>query len=227
MSNSISYRDLTTLKTWKRNYRHGDVGAIITSIVTFGFNHALRVWNDNTVIAGNHSLLALQSIKAQGLQPPRGIRADKDNWIIPCIDVSHLTETQAQAFAIADNRTSELAENDNQQLADLLSEIAAQDEKLLAATGYDGDDVDALLKGLSNPTNEDWNNILGNLATGDRAPFQQMTFTLHDDQVIIVKQAMDIAKAQSDFVSTVNENSNGNSLSHICEIYIMMFAHER
>lgn len=33
----IRYYDLSTLKRWNRNYRQGDVGAIIQSIARFGF----------------------------------------------------------------------------------------------------------------------------------------------------------------------------------------------
>jgi hypothetical protein len=38
------HRPLASLGRWERNYRVGDVSAIIASIVRFGFNGALRVW---------------------------------------------------------------------------------------------------------------------------------------------------------------------------------------
>lgn len=145
----IRYYDLATLKRWNRNYRQGDVGAIIQSIARFGFNGALRVWRDDVVIAGNHALMALLQMKASAYQTPRGIVEHDGKWLIPCVDVSHLSEIEAEAYAIADNRTQERGDNDNEQLAALLSSIAAEDEKLLLATGYDGDDVDALLAGLT------------------------------------------------------------------------------
>lgn len=40
------------------------------------------------------------------------------------------------------------------------------------------------------------------LTSGDKAPFQQMTFTLHDDQVEEVKRALDIAKGMGSFIDT-------------------------
>lgn len=153
----IEYRNIATLKTHPRNYRHGDLGAIINSVLTFGFNGALRVWRDNVVLAGNHSLLALQSIKAQGLAAPRGIHVEGKQWLVACVDVSHLTEVQADAFLVADNRTAELASNDDQQLAELLSAIASEDEKLLRATGFDPDDLDQLLQDIANDAlPQDW-----------------------------------------------------------------------
>jgi len=54
------------------------------------------------------------------------------------------------------------------------------------------------------------------LADGDRAPFQQMTFTLHDEQAEDVKAAIDAAK-KAGCQSAVNENSNGNALAYICQ----------
>jgi hypothetical protein len=146
----IQYRDLATLKRWGRNYRQGDVGAIIQSIARFGFNGALRVWRDDVVIAGNHALMALLQMKASAYQTPRGIVEHGNKWLIPCIDVSHLNEIESEAYAIADNKSQERGDNDNEQLAALLSSIAAEDAELLRATGYDGDDVDNLLRILAN-----------------------------------------------------------------------------
>jgi len=56
------------------------------------------------------------------------------------------------------------------------------------------------------------------LPDGDKEPFQQMTFTLSDEQAEIVKDKLKLAK-QNDFGDTGNENSNGNALWWICNSY--------
>jgi len=56
------------------------------------------------------------------------------------------------------------------------------------------------------------------LPDGDKEPFQQMTFTLSDEQAEIVKDKLKIAK-QNDFGDTGNENSNGNAIWWICQSY--------
>ena len=145
----IIYRDIATLRLFERNYREGDVGAIVVSIERFGFNGALRVWQDGIVAAGNHALKALQSMKAGGYAVPRGVREVAGQWHAPCVDVSHLSQVEAEAFAVADNRTQELGLNDEQQLTELLQGIAAQDVDLLAATGYGADELDAMLAMLA------------------------------------------------------------------------------
>jgi hypothetical protein len=55
------------------------------------------------------------------------------------------------------------------------------------------------------------------LKDGDRAPFIQMTFTLHDTQAEQLNAAISKAKAEGGAQSGVNENSNGNALAFIAE----------
>lgn len=58
------------------------------------------------------------------------------------------------------------------------------------------------------------------LADSDREPIQQMTFTLHDDQAEIVKEAIEKAKAMGPFVDTGNDNSNGNAIARVAELFL-------
>jgi hypothetical protein len=69
------------------------------------------------------------------------------------------------------------------------------------------------------PTGDEWGDTLGALPDGDKAPFQQMTFTVSDEQAEQVKAAIEKAKRMGTFVDTGNENSNGNALSRICETF--------
>ena len=56
------------------------------------------------------------------------------------------------------------------------------------------------------------------LPDGDKEPFQQMTFTLSNEQAEIIQDTIKKAK-QNDFGNTGNENSNGNALWWICNSY--------
>lgn len=58
------------------------------------------------------------------------------------------------------------------------------------------------------------------LQDGDREPFRQMTFTVHDSQHEMVEAAMSKAKELGGDKSTVNENTNGNALAFICKAFI-------
>jgi len=55
------------------------------------------------------------------------------------------------------------------------------------------------------------------LKDGDRSPFIQMTFTLHDTQAEELNAAISKAKGEGGAQSGVNENSNGNALAFIAE----------
>lgn len=58
------------------------------------------------------------------------------------------------------------------------------------------------------------------LAEGDRAPFRQMTFTIHDTQHETIEEAIAKAKKDGGDASDVNENTNGNALAFICKAYL-------
>lgn len=119
------------LSTHPRNARHGDVGAIAASLTEFGQFRPLVVQRSTGhIIAGNHTYRALT---ANGVKHAQVTYLDVDD------------ET-ALRILIADNRTSDLATNDLDALMDILSELHADGK--LTGTGYDGDDLDDLLRDL-------------------------------------------------------------------------------
>ena len=103
--------------------KHGDVNlaAIKASLKRFGQQHPIIVTADNMVVAGNGRLMAARAL---GWRTIKAVRTT-------------LTGAEATAFAIADNRTAELAEWDDAALHQQLAAIAIDDEELLAATGFD------------------------------------------------------------------------------------------
>lgn len=118
-----------------RNPNQGDVGSISTSLTQFS-QYAPIVVQRSTgyIVKGNHTYLAAKAL----------------GWPTIAANVMDLDDTQALAILVGDNRHSELGTRDQDQLAALLTELA-QGEALLG-TGYDGDDVDALLAELNGPT---------------------------------------------------------------------------
>jgi len=136
-------KPLRRLVNWDANYRIGDVLAIRRSIERFGFLGALRT-RGNVVYAGNHVLKALKELEAEGAEPPQGIQVRSGRWYVATIPIDHLTESEAVAFAIADNRTAELATNDAEKLLELLGH--SRETGLLEFTGYDDDAFAALLR---------------------------------------------------------------------------------
>ena len=83
---------VTSLVPYAKNSRtHSDeqVAQVAASIKEFGFTNPILVDGDNVLIAGHGRLLAAQRL---GLDE------------VPCIRLSHLTESQKRAYVIADNK---------------------------------------------------------------------------------------------------------------------------
>ena len=124
------------------------------------------------------------------------------------------SEAQVKAYRIADNKLAINADWDNQMLG---VELAALRDfgTDLQLTGFDAVAAHELIvaAGAVEATTR-----LPPLPDGERNPFQAMTFILHDDQVEVVKAALQLAKQQGDFAGP-NQNSNGNALARVCEAY--------
>lgn len=103
-------------------------------------------------------------------------------------------------------------------------ELSGWDAEALQGWGMDAElladwrtDTGALAGMLDATT---WDEAFASLPDSDRAPFQQMTFTLHDEQVEQVKRALTLAGRVGDFTDSPNENSNGNALAFVAEMFI-------
>jgi len=111
-----------------RNPRRGDVAAVAASLQRFGLQKPVVVQRSTGyVVAGNHVVRAAISL----------------GWTEIAANVEDLDDAEAIAFMISDNRTADLGGYDDTLLAAILAEQQAEDN--LAATGYDADDVAALL----------------------------------------------------------------------------------
>ena len=115
-----------------RNPRQGDVGAIHQSIEANGFyGHVVAQRSTGYILAGNHRWLAARQAGAKRI-PVTWVDVDDDH---------------ALRILLADNRTNDLASYDDASLAELLVDIQKATGDL-TGTGYDGDDLDALLADL-------------------------------------------------------------------------------
>lgn len=149
----VEYMDLGTIVRAPRNPKSHDISALSASLDRFGFVAPLLV-NERTgrLVAGGGRLDALQQRKASGGAPPARIRVEGDAWLVPVLrGVSFATDAEAEAYLVADNRLVELGGWDAAGLGALLSDLAAQDA--LPGTGYEQDDVDALLRDLGHSAN--------------------------------------------------------------------------
>lgn len=140
------YIDLDAVVLWDANYNEGDIGAIYTSINRYGFNGAIRLWKDNECRAGNHSTKALRICQREKIIPSgTGCLVYGEKYYVAFISIAHLDETEALAYAIADNNLARMASADEAMLTDYLERLSRMDSSAFLATGFDEDDLNQRL----------------------------------------------------------------------------------
>jgi ParB-like chromosome segregation protein Spo0J len=193
----VATADLIPYARNARTHSDSQVAQIAGSIQEFGFTNPVLIDAANGIIAGHGRVMAAQKL---GLQS------------VPCIRLGHLSDAQKRAYILADNRIALNSGWDDAMLEVELAELHA-DEYDLGLLGFDADELSKLLgynAAVVDPPE---------LAEGDREPFRQMTFTVHDSQFEAIEAALKKAKEAGGGKSDVNENSNGNALAAICEAF--------
>jgi len=124
--------DIDLLKPLEKNPRIGNVESIVASYREFGQIKPIVVMPSSdgkySVIAGNHQLIA----------------AKKLGWRKIAAIVYDVDENRGHAFALADNRTTELGNTDQQVVLDLMSEISSEYQDLLLGLGWDEFEIASL-----------------------------------------------------------------------------------
>lgn len=111
MSNlQIEYKAIDDIMPYEKNPRLNDdaVKYIAESIKEFGFLNPILLDQDGVIVAGHTRLKAAKELQLKE---------------VPVVYLSELTEEQAKAFRLADNKTAEFAEWDQELLEQELSEI--------------------------------------------------------------------------------------------------------
>jgi len=135
---AVTYLPIGQLQLDPRNPRFHSprqIRQIARSIESFGFNVPILVDAKCKVIAGHGRVMAC---KLRG-------------WTeVPTISLEHLSEAQAKAFALADNRLTENSVWDDRLLAEQLKELSALDlDFSLEATGFEMGEIDLRIEGLN------------------------------------------------------------------------------
>jgi hypothetical protein len=165
-----------------------DLSKLQNSIKEFPKMMELRpmVYDPKTkyVLGGNKRLICLQNLEFKEIP---------DNWVI---SADKLTEEEKKRFVIADNVG--FGEWDEEKLIEW-------DEQELADWGLELDNIDA------DP--DDYGDNF-ELNSGEKNPFQQITFTLSDEQAEEIKEELSSIQKTPEYKETefFNDNSNGNAL---------------
>ena len=181
-----------------RTHSAEQVAQIAASIREFGFTNPLLIDEQGGIIAGHGRLLAAQKL---GFDE------------VPAITLQWLSDAQKKAYVIADNKLALNAGWDDEMLRVEFQELQEMGFDL-ELTGFSLDEI----AGLEFDEGEEVG--MPDLPDGDKEPFQQKTFTLHDEQAAVVDDAITLARANPLADTGLNENSNGNALALICQQWL-------
>ena len=121
---------IDSLKALPENPRRGDVGVVAASLSRFGQRKPLVVRKDDgTIIAGNHTWQAAKQL----------------GWTEIAVVWTEDDDDTMKAFALADNRTSELGTYDEAALKKMIDSVATADPELISAAGYSRSDLAEIL----------------------------------------------------------------------------------
>ncbi len=127
----VRYLPVSAMTADPRNpriHKARQLKALVKSIRSFGFNMPIAINKQGMIVAGHARFAAAQQL---GMSD------------VPVIVLEHLSEAQAQAFLIADNRLSELSSWDADLLALHLKELSVVDLDFdIEATGFTVGEID-------------------------------------------------------------------------------------
>lgn len=207
----MSKKKITDLKFDNKNFNKGtQYGKHLMekSLSKFGAGRSILIDKNNRIIAGNKTT---ENFGELGLEDVKIIETDGKTLIAVKRNDIDLDTPEGREFALADNQTAKTnIDYDFDYLGSELSEDTLEEWGVESFEDInDMDTSDAF-----------------SLPDGDKAPFQQQTYTLADKQAEVIKDAIaDIKKTEEfNYVETFgNENSNGNALYLI----IMQWAEQK
>jgi ParB-like chromosome segregation protein Spo0J len=136
---TMKVSDLSADPANARKHDEKNIDSIIASLRRFGQQKPIVIDASKVVRAGSGTLEAAKRI----------------GWeTIECVETS-LKGSEAIAYAIADNRTAELAEWDSDILAAQLSGLLTDDEALANAAGFSAEEIEAMLANFEPGTEDD------------------------------------------------------------------------
>src|SRR6266700_4073355 len=134
---AVVWRPIEALKPDPKNPRSHSpkqIRQLARSIETFGFNAPILVDRELRVIAGHGRLSACREL----------------GWAeVPTIELGHLTDLQARAFMVADNRLAENATWDDRLLAAELKDLSLTElDFTIEVTGFERGEIELRIAGL-------------------------------------------------------------------------------
>ena len=128
----LSVKKLLPYARNSRTHSEDQIGQIASSIKEFGFTNPILIDKDNQIIAGHGRLMGANRLQMKE---------------VPCIRLSHLTESQKRAYVIADNKLALNAGWDEELLALEIKDLQELDFDV-SLLGFSDDELNGILDKL-------------------------------------------------------------------------------
>lgn len=168
---------------WNPRNNEAAVQKVAASIKEFGFKVPIVLDKNGVIIAGHTRYAAAKTL---GLSE------------VPCVIAKDLSDAQARAFRLADNKVAELAQWDFNALGLELAEIELDMQQF----GFEDETITA------DAFSDEFT-----LPEGDKPNVNTMTFTLAKEQKSLIEYAMALAGEGSETYG--NTDKKGNSLFEV------------
>lgn len=177
-------------------------------ILDEGFSAPIFVWQDKGkwwILDGHQRKHVILKLKAEGYAIPS----------LPCVQIHASTKKAAKKKLLT--YVAQFGKVDGQGLYEYIMESELSLEELKEV----GDIADINMEDFQKEYFAEVAEVgFPDLKDTDEPDIKQMTFMLHKDQVNEIERAIEIAKGMGDFGVTGNENSNGNALARVAELFI-------
>lgn len=197
----IEYKPIDKVIPYDKNPRQNDdaVQYVAESIKAFGFINPILLDASGTIMAGHTRLKAAKQL---------GMKE------VPVVYVDDLSEEQARAFRLADNKTAEFAEWDEGLLEQELAEILELDMSLF---GFDGE------SSLADDLVDDKYTLAVNIPqyeiTGDCPSFKDMLDTDKSNELVAEIEASGVSEDEKQFLIAAAQRHNVFNYRNIAEYY--------
>lgn len=197
----IEYKPIDKVIPYDKNPRQNDeaVQYVAESIKAFGFINPILLDASGTIMAGHTRLKAAKQL---GLKE------------VPVVYVDDLSEEQARAFRLADNKTAEFAEWDEGLLEQELAEILELDMSLF---GFEGE------SSLADDLADDKYTLAVNIPqyeiTGDCPSFKDMLDTDKSSELVAEIEASGVSEDEKQFLIAAAQRHNVFNYRNIAEYY--------
>jgi hypothetical protein len=136
---AVEYVPLDDVRGWHRNPKGHDVPEIMRSMKRWGFT--APIMKDGTtdrLVAGHGRLEALIRLRDEGEQRPLRIKENGDGqWLVPVLTgIGFDSESEAEAYLIADNRLTTIGGWSDAELSEMLNDLDTKGVDLLSGLGF-------------------------------------------------------------------------------------------